>query len=180
MAWFNAERLFCKQLLSEAVFWSVLNRSTLWKGHGQSKGSLKFTSCSCSSCQRNPGRTREPAPEHLCHTARGPLPRGCCQGDTPHLCKRWPCRSRVVPHSEHTATPGEHQGLGEPLGANGTVPLLTGGTWAQPLCFCPHLDLHSVTFVTLSYPRLSQLVISGDLSFMYQVQNVESKQMSFW
>uniref|UniRef100_A0A8B9MJ29 F-box-like/WD repeat-containing protein TBL1X n=1 Tax=Accipiter nisus TaxID=211598 RepID=A0A8B9MJ29_9AVES len=65
---------------------------------------LKFTSCSRSRCQRDAGRTREVAPQHLCHAARGPLPQGCCQGDP---------GGPATPWSEPTAAPGQHQGLDE-------------------------------------------------------------------
>lgn len=138
------------------MFWSVPNRRTLQKGHGQIKGSLKFTSCSCSSCQRHPGRTRVPAPQQLCHLLGVPFPEAAAKvtlrtsagGDPAGPVVRVQSILQLLGNTRHWASHWELMGL---------YTLFMGGTWAQPLRCCPYVDLRSVMFVTLSSPRLSQL-----------------------
>lgn len=129
-----------------------------------------------SSCQRNPGKAREPAQRHLCRTAGGPLPLPRWRSSLPLLVVT--LAGPIMPCSERTATPGEHQGQDSASHWElmGLFLLLMGGTWAQPLCLCPYLDLHGVTLVMLSSPRWSEL---QGYQFPVSSANVESKQMSF-
>ena len=59
--------------------------------------------------------------------------------------------------SEPAAAPGGTRHSTSCQELVGLPTFAVGGTWAQPACFCPDGDLHSVTVAMLSSPRLSQL-----------------------